>query len=73
MIKKGLPTDVIEVMQGLLDKPVGELTSYEKAFLRGRADYLTKSEKEELGDALTKKFTEAQTKSIIDQIKSKPK
>jgi uncharacterized membrane protein YheB (UPF0754 family) len=71
MIKKGLPDDVIEIMQQLLDKPVSELTTYEKAFLRGRIDYLTKKEKEELGDALTRKFTESQTKSIIEQIKNK--
>jgi len=73
MIKKGLPADVATMIQDLLDKPVSELTLYEKAFLRGRTEYLTKKEKEELGDALTKKFTEAQAKSIIDQIRGKSK
>jgi hypothetical protein len=73
MIKKGLPPDVIDYMQGLLDKPVTELTTYEKAFLRGRVNYLTKTEKETLGDALTRKFTEAQAKSIIEQLKGNKK
>ena len=64
MIKKGLEKDVIEVIQDILDKPVEELTTYEKAFLRARVNYLTKAEKENLGDALTKKFTSAQIGSI---------
>lgn len=73
MIKKGLPKDVIEVMQVMLDKSVEELNTYEKAFLRARIDYLTKAEKIVLGDVLTRKFTDAQIKNIKRELRGEKK
>lgn len=73
MIKKGLPKDVIKAMQDMLDKPVQELDTYEKAFLRARATYLTKIEKDNLGDVLTRKFTEAQNKNVRAILKGEEK